>query len=65
MKPKTKGDKMNENQAINLLWPFRNEILRDIYDDIDDDQYEAILTLRPGFEYPSWDFRFVSDLWNS
>ena len=56
---------MNENQAINLLWPFRNEKLKDIYDDIDDDQYEAILTLRPGFEYPVWDYRFVSDLWNS
>ena len=51
---------MKKQKAIKVLVSHRKEIIRDVYDSRDDIS-EAILTLRPDFEYPEWDWKSIGE----
>jgi hypothetical protein len=50
---------MNRIEAIKILVSFRKKIIKDVYDKCDEIS-EAILILRPDFEYPEWDNKTIN-----
>ena len=46
---------MTKKEAIKLLLSYRKKKIKNVYEKIS----EAILTLRPSFEYPDWDYKTV------
>lgn len=56
---------MTREEAIKALKPVQNYLLRNVYDRLTSEQFEAIQTLQPNFEYPDWDWCKVYLLWRS
>ena len=46
---------MIRKAAIKFLLLYRKKKIKDVYEEIS----EAILALRPNFEYPDWDYKTV------
>ena len=54
---------MSKEEAIKLMRPIQGRLLHNVYDNLTSEQFRAILTLVPGFEYPDWDHLPVRALW--
>lgn len=51
---------MNKQEAIEILREFDDMLIADVYETYDD-ATDAILALRPTFEYPDWDYKTVAE----
>ena len=54
---------MTRDEAIKILKPLARRLIRNVYDDLTNEQTVAVFTLVRTFEYPDWEERRVARLW--